>query len=1180
MEPQRTLWETCILDIANTLLDNSENLKMVDTLRKCIADKDINIIRIATGYWDIPGMALLKDELKEYLDREGTVLKLLIGKDPYVYANMVKEPKYATKHYPDGFIRTGIDELADNLLDEYKESLNLLLEHCDGDNPKFQIHIYKKDEDDNKQFMHSKCYIITNEKEEQGCAIVGSSNFTKNGLEGNAELNYLDTQPYIIFANGSSKRKGHIEWFEEKWQQSDDWTKEFLEQVLLTSKPVQKMEEEKKAIEEIDTQEPLTPYELYIKLLHYNFGDMIDVDTTKVISSYLPKEFSPLEYQLDAVKQCFSTMKAHGGFMLADVVGLGKTIVGTLVIKYFLNYPDDGRERNVLIITPPAIRSAWEETIKEFDRDSDNVISPYIDFITTGSIGNLVDDPEADDDEETGEFDGELAYKNYGLIIIDESHKFRNSDTDMYQSLDNLIAQIGGNTGLYPYVGLLSATPQNNTPNDLKNQIYLFERNHQYCTLDKVDGRNLEAFFSRIMRQFTALRHEASEISAKAVKTQDDIDRQKEIDDEFSILSSEIRDHVLCDILVRRTRTDIKKYYEEDMTRQQLVFPEISGPHGLEYKMDKWLVNLFNTTMDIIVPSDEYKESSDRYLSYYRYRAIEFLADEEMRKKYAGRGARDAEAVSAQLARIMQMLLVKRLESSFTAFKESLHNLQKYTENMIRMWENNTIFICPGFNVNDELDEVAKTEKRGHKVTFAECVKDIREKIKKLDEKGKNEKGQNAEYTQDDFKPEYINLLKADNQYIKWLCEQWAMNSEDPKFDAFKENLKPVLFNPATNRPQKLVIFSEAIDTVESLTRACENKGFSTLAITAANRKDMEPKIRENFDANYRGEWKDDYQIIITTEVLAEGINLHRANCILNYDTPWNSTRLMQRIGRVNRIGSKEPVVYVYNFMPSAEGDLQIQLVEKAHIKLQSFHTLFGEDSKIFTEKEIVSHYDLQKMTDGEESPYEKYLYELKTYRDNHPERFDFIVNEENDLEMSVTTDDGCSYFVVRTPKMKGLFVMVDAEGKGHVISGMDMYSRFKCLEDESRTDLPADWEARKKTAVRTLGQHLNKITGYQSKSKAATTARGTLIELDKIVTRKETKITLETAMRLVRGGNIDIIRTINAIGAEVFSAEKKLFALEESDIDDIINNRLDNIVSELGNRSGGTPTVYIGLSK
>lgn len=1153
---------------------------MVDTLRKCISDKDVNIIRIATGYWDIPGMALLKDELKDYLDREGTILKLLVGKDPYVYADMVKQPKYAAQSYPDGFIKTGIDELADNLKDEYRDTLNILLKHCSGDSPKFQIHIYKNKVDDCSQFMHSKCYIFTSSdaRNKPTCAIVGSSNFTQKGLEGNAELNYVETNAYVVLQPQDPDIKGHKTWFEEKWQQSDDWTREFLEQVLLTSKPVKKMEEEKQQVPV--AAQPLTPYELYIKLLHYNFGEMIDVDTTKVISSYLPKGFTPLEYQLDAVKQCFSTMKAHGGFMLADVVGLGKTVVGTLVIKYFLNYPDDGRERNVLIITPPAIKSAWEETVKEFDRESDNVISPYIDYITTGSIGNLVDDPEADDEEDSGEFDGELTYKNYGLIIIDESHKFRNSGTNMYCSLDNLISQIGSNTGLYPYIGLLSATPQNNTPNDLKNQIYLFERNHQYCTLDKVDGRNLEAFFSRVMRSFSALRQEASEISAKETKTQEDIERQKEIDHEFGVLSSEIRDHVLCDILVRRTRTDIKMYYEEDMSKEKLVFPEISGPHGLEYNMDKRLVKLFNTTMDIIVPSEEYMQKSDRYLSYYRYRAIEFLLDENTRKKYEGRGARDAKAVSAQLARIMQILLVKRLESSFTAFKESLHNLQKYTENMIRMWENNTIFICPGINVNEELDEEAKTMKRGYAVTFEECVNDIREKIEKLNQKSRNEKGQNAEYTRDSFNAEYIELLKADNRYIKWLCDQWAMNSEDPKFDAFKENLKPVLFCPERNRPQKLVIFSEAIDTVESLTRACENKGFRTLAITAANRKEKEQEIRENFDANYRGEWKNDYQVIITTEVLAEGINLHRANCILNYDTPWNSTRLMQRIGRVNRIGSKEPVVYVYNFMPSAEGDLQIQLVEKAHIKLQSFHTLFGEDSKIFTEKEVVTHYDLQKMADGEESPYEKYLYELKTYRDNHPERFDFIANEENDLEMAVTTNDGCSYFVVRTPRMKGLFVMVDKEGKGHVISGMDMYSRFKCHEDESRTALPHDWEARKKTAVRTLGQHLNKITGYQSKSKAATNARGILIELDKIVKRKETKTTLEMAMRLVRGGNIDIIRTINAIGAEVFSAEQQLFVMEESEIDEIINKRLDNIVNELGNRSGGTPTVYIGLSK
>ncbi|GIV43105.1 MAG: hypothetical protein KatS3mg035_0228 [Bacteroidia bacterium] len=94
--------------------------------------------------------------------------------------------------------------------------------------------------------------------------------------------------------------------------------------------------------------------------------------------------------------------------------------------------------------------------------------------------------------------------------------------------------------------------------------------------------------------------------------------------------------------------------------------------------------------------------------------------------------------------------------------------------------------------------------------------------------------------------------------------------------------------------------------------------------------------------------WKNDYDIIITTEVLAEGINLHRSNIIVNYDVPWNATRLMQRIGRVNRIGSKAEQIFVYNFYPSAHGDKQIQLVNNALRKLQAFHTAFGEDNKIF----------------------------------------------------------------------------------------------------------------------------------------------------------------------------------------------------------------------------------------
>ena len=210
-------------------------------------------------------------------------------------------------------------------------------------------------------------------------------------------------------------------------------------------------------------------------------------------------------------------------------------------------------------------------------------------------------------------------------------------------------------------------------------------------------------------------------------------------------------------------------------------------------------------------------------------------------------------------------------------------------------------------------------------------MREIRGKIAKLTQEGRNERGQNAEYRQSDFRPEYYDCLRRDRELISLLCDRWGtVNSQDPKFDTFKESINTKLFDPQTNTSGKLVIFSEAKDTVNSLSHALAYKGHRALVITAANRDEKEQVIRENFDANYTGEWRDEYDVIITTDVLAEGVNLHRANVILNYDTPWNSTRLMQRIGRVNRIGSQHPKIYVYNFMPSAQGD---ETVSYTHLR-------------------------------------------------------------------------------------------------------------------------------------------------------------------------------------------------------------------------------------------------------
>lgn len=1133
---------------------------MLHTLKACFASLDIKTVKIATGYWDIPGLALITDDIKAFLEKEGTKLYLLIGKDPYVYASQVKNPKYKDKNYPADFIRTDLTELEPK--EEFENAVRLLLDFCTvDDNPKIEIRIYKKNEEDETQFLHSKCYIFDGLEVGKGFGLIGSSNFTDKGLQGNAELNYLETDvTKVLSTTPIPNHKTHIQWFDEKWNISEPWNKEFLEQVLKPTPIAKKVEEEKK-----NEVIPFSPYELYIKLLQLKFGDIVDKSLGQQIESYLPSNIQKLSYQLEAVKRCIGIMHEHGGFMLADVVGLGKTIIGVLIIKRFLSVPeDDGRERKVLVITPPAIQPGWKKTIEMFDKDSDEKISPYIDFITTGRIGNLIGEDDLGDDDDdsgdSGDFDGSLQDKNYGLIVIDESHKFRNSATMMYQSLDELIQNIGSNTGVYPYIGLLSATPQNNHPNDLKNQIYLFERNHNDSTLKKAESGNLERFFAAINQEYETLIHRNSDIPEDERQA-----RLKEV-------SRKLRDDVLNDILERRTRTDVEKYYKDDMEEQGLVFPKIVGPNNLKYVMDDELAQLFFDTMTIIAPTEEDKLRTNDWLKYYRYRAIENFVDLANAKKYAGRGNRDVDVVAKQLANIMQILLVKRLESSFAAFTQSLLNLRVYTSNMIKMWDNDTIFICPQINVNKELDFEEKTRRLGKKVTFADCVEDIRNKIKKLTEDGRNAKDQNAEYKREDFKEEYYIQLKEDYRLISNLYDRWARNTQDPKFDAFKENIKPELFNPQKNTSGKLVIFSEAIDTVQSLARAVKAKGYKALVITAANRDEMEHTIEENFDANYEGEWKNDYDVLITTEVLAEGVNLHRANVILNYDTPWNSTRLMQRIGRVNRIGSKEPFVYVYNFLPSAEGDAEIQLVRKAHTKLQSFHILFGEDSKIFSDDETVVHYAIVKSVDGEESPLQKYVYELKQYKEAHPERYQQIEQADDDWQIAQAAS-GTAYFIVKAPRSARLAIKIQQTENGQqtpqIISLLNLLEDMKVDENTQRVPLPENWEKLSADAIKAYNQYFVRINRSRAGDKA-TKAKEILSNLDASRDLSpESRTLLGNARRMVDRGSFDIIRKIVTIGKELENENSTLFSIGQQDIDEIINRELSKLVSRVENTQG-----------
>ena len=661
---------------------------MYSCLRACIVEDGIREISIATGYWDIPGMWLVVEELGRFLEREGTSLRLLIGKDPYVYSSLVKNPKYREGGvYPDEYFRSDIHDL--ELHEKYEAVVALLLEHCASG--KIEVRIY-----DQEEFLHAKCYIFKGERHSLG--IIGSSNFTKKGLSGNAELNYLETDAMHVVARPveGSSAKGHLCWFDEKWEGAKAWTQTFLEQVVKPS-PIGRCVSEK-----IET--PFTPYELYIKLLHLQFGVVVDNILGRQIAGYFPASIKQYSYQIDAVKRCIGIMHEHGGFMLGDVVGLGKTVVGTALIKYFLaTNKEEGRGQKVLVIAPPSIVWGWKDTVKSF---FEGKLPAEIDFITIGRIDKLFE-KGGEEEESSDVFQEKLRAESYGLIMIDESHRFRNANTQMYGELDALIGSIYSKTGVVPYIGLLSATPQNNRPDDLKNQIYLFARDRHRSTLKKAKDGDLESFFKEINREFQKLTRLKSPHFSETEKEK----RNTKLKELFE----KVRESVLVDILERRTRTDLKEYYAVDMASQGLVFPTVVGPCNIDYKVDDSLAGLFADTMNMISPSTEEKQNG---LGYYRYRAIEYLLDEHQ-GRHVGRGNRQASDVSRELAKLMQILLVKRLESSFAAFRESLENLLRYTRCMIAMWENDTIFICPDLNVNKELDWEAKSALRKRSISFA-----------------------------------------------------------------------------------------------------------------------------------------------------------------------------------------------------------------------------------------------------------------------------------------------------------------------------------------------------------------------------------------------------------------------------------------------------------------------------
>lgn len=782
----------------------------------------------------------------------------------------------------------------------------------------------------NSKKLHSKFYIFLpvnfNQHNPNSIVIMGSSNLSAQGLgledvahnyEMNVELRDYDN---VKFANDE---------FEKLWEQSTP--------IL----PVDAPALIKNSYLDVDA----TPFEIYIKFLIEYFGKNIEYDPDS-ISDIPLKKFKKLSYQIDAVNQGYQLLLKHNGFFLADVVGTGKTVMAAILAKKFI--VNNGYKTRVLVVFPPALEKNWTSTFTDFQ------IQNYCDFITNGSLDKIID----------GKFKNKK--ETYDLILVDEAHKFRNHTSNQFQSLQIICKSgrqnIGGIDGFEKKVVLISATPLNNKPDDIYNLISLFQ-DRRVCNLPSVPEQNLQKYFYPHSQRYKDLIR-ANPINLIGIQE----------------IFNDIRDKVIKDITIRRTRTDLQRnsLYSKDLKEQKINFPKVAEPISNEYCLSSDLATLFLDTFNTIIDSTK--------IDFFRYQAIAFLTDEANKHRNGETIYQNAETVSKSLAIIMHNQLIKRLESSFYAFKKSLDKITRSTGYMIEMYNNNKVHIAPDttISITDMMD-------KGYTDEEIES-----EMLKKNDDYNpRNKTFEQKDFARTDKNISFIDGLTRDFEHLNRLNEQWKKIDEntDPKWDEFLKQLNDNYFNKNKNELGKLVIFTESVDTLDYLKGRLQNEtNLKILSITAENRNRDFEIIRENFDANFEGTFKNDFDIILTTDVLAEGINLHRANVIVNYDTPWNPTKLIQRLGRINRIGSKANYIYNYNFLPSAEGDNRINLKNRSLGKLQSSHSAYGEDNRIYSLQEIINQWSMFNPEQNEDIDIRtQYLDFLRTFRDNNKEEFERI---------------------------------------------------------------------------------------------------------------------------------------------------------------------------------------------
>lgn len=666
-------------------------------------------------------------------------------------------------------------------------------------------------------FFHAKAFLL------DSAAIVGSSNFTANGLTGNTELNAVHREPPIVRDFG--------DWYERMWHapESVDCKDELIETLRRSQ----------------FGDYPYTPHEIYIKTLYEYFKD--DLDRESAIDP-VRSVVELAAFQNEAFQKAQRILRRYHGVMVADSVGLGKTYIGKKILELFAYY----QRRRAIIVCPAQLRELWQRQI-----DDSRIPATIIGM------------------EELGRQDFAVArYSDAEFVLVDESHNFRNPQSQRYQNLSRIIA-----SGEPKRVVLLTATPINNSLWDLYHQIALWTRGN--------DGYFREAGI-RSLRQYFK---DAETMGGAGGAL-------------FNLLE---------EVVIRRTRHFIEEHYGEiTINDQPLRFPRRAPLQTIRYSLGDTYSGLFERITAAIEELELPAYNPEGYL----------VAPESGDKLRA--------ISNGGIVGLLKTNLLKRFESSVVAFRRSVHRLRDFEA---RFWEQLQAGRLLHSGAHRRILRLEEDDEGAGLDALLEALEPADPSRFRMDEIGRHAAHDLA-------------LLDAIITQIDPITPE-----SDDKLQAFTHELRAL-------GDEKVVVFSYFKDTARYLYQqltsdphfAARRIGMISSDVSSRERQRMIERFAPRSNQVRGTDDADALDLLIATDVLSEGQNLQDAGRLINYDLHWNPTRMIQRNGRIDRLGSPHETIQIANIFPAAELEALLRLVERIQAKLSAINETIGLDASVLGE--------------------------------------------------------------------------------------------------------------------------------------------------------------------------------------------------------------------------------------